>query len=193
MPGDDNVVRYRFDELEDPTYDWERERTLLARLNDPATRDPAVIRELLAGLFLESEGATIVTPLDLTYGRNIRLGRKVYINRNVLLDGAALITIGHHSMIGFGAQLITATHPIEPGERQRWALWAAPITIGENVWIGASAIISAGVTIGDHSVISAGTVVGKDIPSCVLAAGNPCRVIRELERPDRATLYELNP
>ncbi|WP_051710377.1 sugar O-acetyltransferase [Andreprevotia chitinilytica] len=190
--ADDNITRFRFEDIGKGRDDWMRERELLQRFNDEHTSHEER-QALLLELFAEAEGANVSPPLLLARGRQVQLGRKVFINSNVAIGGGAPVTIGHHTLIGPNVQIITGTHPVDPAERQRWAFWAAPITIGENVWIGASAIICGGVTIGDHSVIGAGSVVTKDIPACVLAAGNPCRVIRELDPPDPATLYELNP
>ncbi|SMC27495.1 maltose O-acetyltransferase [Andreprevotia lacus DSM 23236] len=188
----DGLVRYSFEDIKrGGGEDWQRERALLDRFNNEQM-DEAERRALMRELFAEAEDCWVTPPLGLARGKRVKLGRKVFINSNATIGGGADITIGQHTLLGPNVQLMTATHPVDPTERQRWAFWAAPITIGENVWIGSSAIICAGVTIGDHSVIGAGSVVTKDIPPCVLAAGNPCKVIRELEPPDMATLYDLN-
>jgi acetyltransferase-like isoleucine patch superfamily enzyme len=148
-------------------------------------------RALLTEIFAEAVDVMVNPPL-ISGGKNVRLGRHVFVNSNVAFGGVAPITIGAYCLISQNVQLLTITHPVDPTERQQWAYWAKPITIGENVWIGANAIVCAGVTIGDHSVIGAGSVVTRDIPACVLAAGNPCRVIRELKAPDMATLYQTH-
>ncbi|KAF0812281.1 Galactoside O-acetyltransferase [Andreprevotia sp. IGB-42] len=192
MEYHEGVIRFSFDDIKQGGgNNWQAERELLNRFNhEEMSREER--QAMLKQMFAEAEDAWVTAPLGLAGGQKIRLGRRVFINSNVVLGGGAPITIGEHTLIGPNVQIMTATHPVDPTERQRWAFWAAPITIGQNVWIGASSIICAGVTIGDHSVIGAGSVVTKDIPACVLAAGNPCKVIRELDPPDMATLYELN-
>ncbi|WP_144290395.1 sugar O-acetyltransferase [Chitinilyticum litopenaei] len=191
---DETTIRYAFADLGKNHAEHAREHALLERYNalDGDCWGPEA-RALLDELLAENGGATIMTPAWIGRGSNVRIGRKAFINAGVVLDGAAMITIGHHTLIGPGVRLLTAFHPVDPSERQRWAFWARPITIGENVWIGADALILAGVTIGDHSVIGAGSVVTRDVPRCTLVAGNPAQVIRQLDEPDPATLYELNP
>ncbi len=100
----------------------------------------------------------------------------------VILD-CAPVRIGDNVLFGPGVPIYAATHPLDAEERIKGPERAKPVTIGNNVWIGGGAIISPGVTIGDNSTIGAGCVVTRDIPANVLAAGNPCRVIRELEAP----------
>ncbi|XZG70264.1 sugar O-acetyltransferase [Chitinibacteraceae bacterium HSL-7] len=168
---------------------WRREQELLVSYNDPRTPWPereAALAEMLGEL---GEGSSVSSPVYLSRGSQIRIGRKVFINFGVTLSGMADITIGDYTLIAPNVQLHTVTHPVDPYERQQVAFIARPITIGQNVWIGAGAIICPGVTIGDHSVIGAGSVVTRDVPACTFAAGNPCRVIRELDPPDMATLY----
>lgn len=94
------------------------------------------------------------------------------------------ITIGEDCQIGPNVQLLTPTHPIDPGPRRKLEA-AEPITIGDNVWLGGGVIVCPGVTIGDNSVIGAGSVVTRDIPPNVVAVGNPARVIRRSSRHDR--------
>lgn len=149
----------------------------------------ALLKQILA----QADEVTIQGSLNIFHGQNIRLGRKVFINTDVEIAATAPVTIGHHTLIGPHVQIITGTHPVDPTERQQWAFWAKPISIGQNVWIGASAIICPGVSVGDHAVIGAGAVVTHDIPPCTLAVGNPAQVIRELTPPDEATLYARNP
>ena len=100
----------------------------------------------------------------------------------VILD-CAPVRIGNNVACGPGVQIYAATHPIDAEERIKGPELAKPVTIGHNVWIGGGAIISPGVTIGDNTTIGAGSVVTRDIPPNVFAAGNPCRVIRELDSP----------
>jgi acetyltransferase-like isoleucine patch superfamily enzyme len=189
-----DLVNFSFENLGTETH-WKKEGELLHRFNNLPHGSTQERASLLAQLFAQADEVIITPPLAIARGHLIRFGRKVFINYNAQIAAApgAPITIGHHTIIAPNVQIQTGTHPVDPTERQRWAYCAKGITIGNNVWIGASAIICAGVTIGDHSVIGAGSIVTRDIPSCVLAGGNPARVIRELTPPDEATLYELNP
>jgi len=109
----------------------------------------------------------------------MHLGEKVYFNC-VVLD-VAPVTIGARTFFGPNVQIYTATHPINYRERASGLEAGKPISIGEDVWVGGSVVICPGVSIGDRSVIGAGSVVTRDVPSEVFAAGNPCRVIRQLE------------
>ncbi|MBI9018227.1 MAG: sugar O-acetyltransferase [Phycisphaerae bacterium] len=122
----------------------------------------------------------IEPPFFCDYGFNINLGDNVYMNFNCVMLDCASISIGNNTLIGPGVQFYAATHPVQAQERQSGLELAGPITVGENVWIGGGAIILPNVAIGDNTTIGAGAVVTKDVPSNVLAVGNPCRVIREL-------------
>lgn len=119
-------------------------------------------------------------PFYCDYGSNMKIGEKVFFNFNCVVLDVALVTIGSRSLFGPNVQIYTATHPLNYKERASGLEYAKPISIGEDVWIGGSAVICPGVTIGDRSVIGAGSVVTKDIPPGVFAAGNPCKVIRDL-------------
>ncbi|QSH40261.1 sugar O-acetyltransferase [Lentisphaerota bacterium ZTH] len=126
------------------------------------------------------EDLYIEPPFRFDYGCNIKFGKNVYMNFRCIILDSALVTIGDNVMIAPNVQLYTASHPVNAAERISGPELAAPITIGNNVWIGGGAIILPGVTIGDNTTIGAGSVVTKDIPANVSAAGNPCKVIREL-------------
>jgi maltose O-acetyltransferase len=123
----------------------------------------------------------IQPPFYCDYGTNIILGDKVFFNFNCVVLDVTYVRIGSRSLFGPNVQIYTATHPLDFKTRASGLEYAKPITIGEDVWIGGSAVICPGVTIGDRTVIGAGSVVTKDIPSDVFAAGNPCRVIRSLD------------
>ncbi len=146
-----------------------------ARADDDATRDRA-LRELLGSV---GDGASVMPRFQCSYGFNVSLGRAAFVNANAFCMDDAPITIGAHARIGPGAQLMTALHPVEDHQRRRegWER-CAPITIGENVWLGAAVTVGPGVTIGRNAVIGAGSVVLHDIPDHVVAAGSPARVIR---------------
>ncbi|MDR1501766.1 MAG: sugar O-acetyltransferase [Prevotella sp.] len=119
-------------------------------------------------------------PFFCDYGYNIEIGENFFANMNfVVLDGAK-VTIGSNVFIAPGVGIYTAGHPFDVEQRISGLEYAYPVTIGDNVWIGAGVHILPGVTIGDNTVIGAGSIVSKDIPANVLAVGNPCRVIREI-------------
>lgn len=137
-----------------------------------------LLEELLGTL---GEGAFIKPPLYVDYGENIHLGARSFVNYNLVALDVVAITIGEDCQIGPNVQLLTPTHPIDPGPRRDKLEAAEPITIGDNVWLGGGVIVCPGVTIGDNSVIGAGSVVTRDVPPNVVAVGNPARVIREIE------------
>ena len=141
-----------------------------------------LIRKLLGKM---KGQATIVSPFFCDYGYNIEVGENFFMNMNcVILDGAK-VTFGDNVFVAPSCGFYTAGHPLDKERRNKGLEYAYPITIGHNVWIGAQVCVVPGVTIGDNSVIGAGSVVTKDVPSNVLAAGNPCRVIREITDADR--------
>lgn len=155
-----------------------------------ATPSGALEKRLeLLGEMLGSVGrAIVVSPLTFEYGRHIHIGDNVFVNFDcIFLDGAD-IRIGDGCAIGPRVQFLTVGHPVDPAERIRidhetgqrigGSSINRPITVGRDCWIGAGAIILGGVTIGDGSTIGAGSIVTRNIPEGVLAAGNPCRVIR---------------
>lgn len=119
------------------------------------------------------------------YGYNIEIGENFYSNHNlVILDGAK-VTFGDNCFIAPNCGFYTAGHALDVEQRNQGLEIAWPITVGNNVWIGGNVVVLPGVTIGDNTVIGSGSVVTKDIPSGVIAAGNPCRVIREITEEDR--------
>jgi maltose O-acetyltransferase len=158
-----------------------RARALTARYNSTGQDEQADRRALLSELLAElGSEAWIEPPFFCDYGWNISLGERAFMNFNCVVLDVAPVRIGALTKIGPAVQLCTATHPKEPDKREGGLEYAVPIEIGRNVWIGAAAIVGPGVTVGDESVIGAGSVVLRDVPARVLAAGNPCRVIREL-------------
>ena len=136
-----------------------------------------ILADLLGAI---GEDTEIRPPLYVDYGKYIRIGARTFINFNFTALDVAAITIGDDVQIGPNVQLLTPTHPLEPGPRRDQLEAAKPITIGNNVWIGGGAIILPGVTVGENSVVGAGSVVTKDVPANVVAVGNPARVIRSL-------------
>ncbi|MGI6009955.1 MAG: sugar O-acetyltransferase [Ruminococcus sp.] len=124
----------------------------------------------------------IRSPFHCDYGYNIEIGENFYANHNcVILDGAK-VTFGDNVFIAPDCGFYTAGHPLDKKQRSEGLEYAYPITVGNDVWFGAGVRVMPGVTIGSNVVIGAGSVVTKDIPDNVVAAGNPCRVIREIEQ-----------
>lgn len=149
--------------------------------------------EILAELFGETHGDfAIRPPFWCDYGFNITLGRGFYANHNcVILDGAR-VTFGDSVFIAPNCVFTTAGHPTDPDLRAEGYEFSLPITVGNRVWFGAGVTVLPGVTIGDDSIIGAGSVVNRDIPSGVIAAGNPARVIRKITPEDR-NKYPIHP
>lgn len=147
-----------------------------AFVEDAAAAQP-ILTELLGSV---GEGAHVRPPLYVDYGSNITIGARTFVNYNLTALDVAAIVIGEDCQIGPNVQLLTPTHPVEPGPRRDKLEAAQPITIGDNVWIGGGAIVLPGVTIGDNSVIGAGAVVTKDVPPNVIAVGNPARPVRDI-------------
>lgn len=146
-----------------------------------AVEDEAAARPLLDELIGSlGDGAFVKPPLFVDYGENITIGARSFVNYNLTALDVAAITIGADCQIGPNVQLLTPTHPVEPGPRRDKLEAALPITIGDNVWLGGGVIVCPGVSIGDDSVIGAGSVVTRDIPAGVVAVGNPARVLRSI-------------
>ncbi|MEU2222937.1 sugar O-acetyltransferase [Streptomyces sp. NPDC012751] len=154
---------------------------LAARYQAVYTEDADQARAVLADL-LGAVGADVDVrpPLYVDYGSNITIGARTFVNYHLTALDVARITIGEDCQIGPNVQLLTPTHPLEPGPRRDKLEAARPITIGDNVWLGGGVIVCPGVTIGDDAVIGAGAVVTKDVPAGVVAVGNPARPVRTL-------------
>ncbi len=139
-------------------------------------------REILKGLLgaVGDDDIIINQPFYCDYGKQISVGKRFFANFHFTVLDEAKVTIGDDCFIGPNVSIYTACHSTDPVERNTRREWAEPVTIGDNVWIGGSVTILPGVTIGDNVTIGAGSVVTKDIPSNVVAVGNPCRVIKHL-------------
>ncbi len=137
---------------------------------------------LIKLIFGEDANSWIEPPLYFCYGSHIRLGKDCYINFNCNFIDDGIITIGDRTMFGSAVTIATVSHPLNPNCRNY--MYAQPVTIGSNCWIGAGATICPGVTIGDNSVIGAGSVVTRDVPANSVAVGNPCRVLRQFNEDD---------
>ncbi|GGV11074.1 maltose O-acetyltransferase [Streptomyces griseoflavus] len=154
---------------------------LAARYQAAYLEDPAEARTILAELLASAgEDIDVRPPLYVDYGSNISIGARTFVNYNLTALDVARITIGEDCQIGPNVQLLTPTHPVEPGPRRDKLEAALPITIGDNVWLGGGVIVCPGVSIGDDSVIGAGAVVTRDIPAGVVAVGSPARPVRTL-------------
>lgn len=149
----------------------------------------ALLGEILGKM---EEDAIITPPFWCDYGYNISVGKSFYANRNLIITDGASVIFGDHVFIAPNCCFTTAEHAIDPEQRKAGVEIAKPITVGNNVWIGAGSTILAGASIGDNSVIGAGSVVKKPIPPNVVAAGVPCRVIREITEAEkeRYPVYE---
>ena len=161
----------------------ERKRAsrLLRRYNTTTEEQEAQRKQILAELLGQlGNKVTIVPPFHCDYGSNIDAGDGLYMNYGCVILDCNLVTIGENVLCAPYVQIYAAYHPTEPEIRLSGRELAAPVKIGNNVWIGGSAIICPGVTIGDNTTIGAGSVVVKDVPANVVAAGNPCRIIRHL-------------
>jgi maltose O-acetyltransferase len=122
----------------------------------------------------------IQPPFFLDYGAHLFLGDQVFMNFNCVILDVNTVHIGEHTMLGPAVQIYTATHPLLAAERIKGPERGLPIRIGKNCWLGGGVIVQPGITIGDNTTIGAGSVVTKDLPANVFAAGNPCRILREL-------------
>ncbi|ARN71086.1 maltose acetyltransferase [Nonlabens tegetincola] len=164
-------------------------RELLSEIN---TLNPRLIEEkaeLLNELLgNKSPGVWIESPFYCDYGENISIGKNTFVNTNCMFLDDNRIQIGDNGLIAPYVQIYTATHPLKASDRIKsngtnstYITTTQPVVIGNNVWIGGNSVIFPGVTIGDNVTIGAGSVVNKNIPSNVLAMGNPCKIIKKLE------------
>ncbi len=155
-------------------------RDLCRVLNQTPESEQSTQRKILQDLFgTGGDSVWMQPPFFCDYGSNIHLGERVYFNFNCVVLDVCEVRIGDYTLFGPGVQILTPLHPLDAGAR-RTREFGKPIDIGADVWVGGGALILAGVRIGNKTVIGAGSVVTRDIPDGVLAAGNPCRIIREL-------------
>ncbi len=139
-------------------------------------------QELIRKMFGKTKvNFCITAPFYCDYGYNIEVGENFYTNHNCVILDCAKVTFGDNVFIAPNCGFYTAGHPLDVDQRNEGLEYAYPIHVGNNVWIGANVSVLPGVTIGDNSIIGAGSVVTKDIPSGVVAVGNPCKVVREIK------------
>ena len=172
-----------------------KQRKCLEKLYDFNMTRPSELEKrekMLKDMFCEiGEGCYIEPPFHSNFGgKHVHFGKNVYANFNLTLVDDTHIYIGDYTMIGPNVTIATACHPIMPELREKAYQYNVPVHIGKNCWIGAGAVILPGITVGDNSVIGAGSVVTKDIPSGVVAVGNPCRVLREINDHDREFYFK---
>jgi len=169
--------------------DHARAQELLERYN--ATRDAErderarLLRDLLGEV---GEGVVIQPTFRCDYGRYISIGARTFVNFDCVMLDVAPIRLGSACQLATCVQLLAATHPIDPEPRRLGWEYGRPITIGDNVWLGAGVIVCPGVTIGDDTVVGVGAVVTRDLPAGVVAFGNPARVSREISDRDRVPI-----
>jgi len=157
-----------------------RARDLCRLLNATQEAEQQTRTEILRELFGAGGGSVwMQPPFFCDYGSNIELGERVFFNFNCVVLDVCRVRIGSFTLFGPAVQVLTPMHPFNAKQRRREE-FGKPIEIGSDVWVGGGAIILPGVRIGDRAVIGAGSVVTRDIPDGVFAAGNPCRVIREI-------------
>ena len=165
-----------------------RARGLCQKLNATREEDQQERRRILRALFgAGGDDVWMQPPFFCDYGFNVLLGSKCFFNFNCVVLDVCTVRIGDFTLFGPAVQIYTATHPMDAMSR-RTREAGKPITIGSDVWVGGGAIILPGVTIGSRTVIGAGSIVTRDIPSDVFAAGNPCKVIRDVDVPRSSAL-----
>lgn len=163
-------------------------KKVMTEFNNSSPEDVEKRFKLMNELFGKQTKAWIEPPFYCCYGTNITLGEHTYINMNCSFIDDGKITVCKAVMFGANVAIATVGHPIKPDMRKY--MYAAPVVIGDNCWIGANVTICPGVTIGKNSVIGAGSVVTKDIPANVVAVGNPCKVLREIDERDEVYYYK---
>lgn len=181
LPDDDDIINLQEKCLE-KLYDFNMTRPC------EMEKRSAMLKDMFAEI---GEECYIEPPLHANWGGyHVHFGNRVYANFNLTLVDDTHIYVGDCTMFAPNVTVATAGHPIAPCLRKYGIQYNAPVRIGKNCWIGAGALIMPGVTIGDNTVIGAGSVVTKDIPSNVVAVGNPCRVMREINEQDMITYFK---
>ncbi len=181
LPGDKEILKEQV-VYQDRLYDY--------NLTKPSESEKRMkmLTELLGDC---GEGVYIEAPFFANFGgHHCHFGKMVYANYNLTCVDDSHIYVGDYTMIGPNVTIVTAAHPILPELREQLYQYNMPVHIGRNCWIGAGAIILPGISIGDHTVIGAGSIVTTDIPANVVAVGNPCRVMREINEHDKEYYYK---
>ncbi len=181
LPGDEEVFAEQILCL-DKLYEFNQTR--------PTELDKreAMLKEMFAEI---GEGCYIEPPFHSNFGgKHCHFGHHVYANFNLTLVDDTHIYVGDYTMLGPNVTIATAGHPIEPSLRKKAYQYNFPVHIGKNCWLGAGVIVLPGITIGDNVIIGAGSVVTKDLPSNVIAVGNPCKIMREVNEHDREYYFK---
>ena len=180
FPNDEELASEQLACL-DRLYDFNRTRP------SEQEKRAAMLREMFAEF---GDGCYIEPPLHANWGgRFVHFGKNIYANFGLTLVDDTHIYVGDSTLFGPNVVITTAGHPILPELREQGLQFNAPVRIGKNCWIGAGALIMPGVIIGDNTVVGAGSVVTKDIPANVVAVGNPCRVLREINAHDKTYYF----
>ena len=181
FPNDEEIMKEQIKKL-DRLYDFNMTRPT------ELEKRGAMLKEMFAEI---GEDCYIEPPLHSNFGGgHVHFGKNVYANFNLTLVDDTHIYVGDYTMIGPNVTIATAGHPILPELREKGYQFNMPVHIGKNCWIGAGAVILPGITIGDNVVVGAGSVVTKDLPSNVVAVGNPCKVLREVNEYDREYYFK---
>ncbi|WP_444424858.1 sugar O-acetyltransferase [Ruminococcus sp.] len=170
-------------------------KRLCHKYNDIFFEDETAAKKIIDELLQaeHNDGYCVFTPsFWCDYGFNIKVGKNFYSNHNLVILDCAEVRFGDNVFIGPNCGFYTAIHPIDAEQRKMEIEWAKPIKVGNDVWFGGSVTVLPGVTIGDNVVIGAGSVVVKDIPSGVVAVGNPCKPIRKITEADKLDLDDPN-
>ncbi|MBQ7348754.1 MAG: sugar O-acetyltransferase [Clostridia bacterium] len=181
LPGDEEILKEQNKWL-DKLYDYNSTRP------SEADKRKSLLKEMFAEI---GDGCYIEPPFHANWGgKHCHFGKNVYANFNLTLVDDTHIYVGDYTMFGPNVTVATAGHPVYPTLREKGYQYNFSVKIGKNCWIGAGAVIVPGVTIGDNTVIGAGSVVTKEIPSGVVAVGNPCRVLREISAHDKEYYFK---
>lgn len=181
LPGDEILAKDQAVWL-DKLYDFNQTRP------SEGEKREKMLKEMFAEI---GEGCYIEPPFHANWGgRHVHFGKYIYANFNLTLVDDTHIYVGDYTMFGPNVTVATAGHPILPELRENLYQYNVPVYIGRNCWIGAGAILLPGVSVGDNTVIGAGSIVTKDIPSNVVAVGNPCRVLRPISEHDREFYFK---
>ncbi len=183
----DNEVRLYYDRPDKKLV--ERKNKLLKRFNYEADEEERreILKELLGGV---GDNVSITPLFYCDYGLNIFIGNNFYSNYDFVVLDCGKVTIGDRVWLAPSVSIYAVGHPIDPEMRGRGLEYCAPVTIGNDVWIGGNTVINPGVGIGNNVVIGSGSVVTHDIEDGVVAAGNPCRVIRKIDERDKKYFFK---
>lgn len=181
LSGDQEIIEWQIKCL-DRLYDFNMTRPTEGKKRE------SMLKEMFAEI---GEGCYIEPPFHANFGgAHVHFGKNIYANFNLTLVDDTHIYVGDYTMFGPNVTVATAGHPILPELREKMYQYNFPVHIGKNCWIGAGVVIVPGIAIGDNVVIGAGSVVTKDLPSNVVAVGNPCKVLREVNERDKKYYFK---